>query len=111
MARNPSLNQAREPSRSVRGGRTESAMRFPAHSGSPLRSQRLRICEVHPELRLRCDACPGAGYANGAEIPRLLWLPPIIRSVRSEATEQIEPVARLDDVTLHGRDPIARKLR
>jgi len=46
-----------------------------------VRSQRLRICEVHPELRLRCDACPGAGYANGAEIPRLFWLPPIIRSV------------------------------
>jgi len=46
-----------------------------------VRSRRLRICEVHPELRLRCDACPGAGYANGAEIPRLFWLPPIIRSV------------------------------
>jgi hypothetical protein len=46
-----------------------------------VRSQRLRSCEVQPELRLKCDACPGAGYANGAEIPRLLWLPPIIRSV------------------------------
>jgi len=34
------------------------------------------------QIRLRCDACPGAGYyANGAEIPRLLWQPPIIRSV------------------------------
>jgi NADPH-dependent ferric siderophore reductase len=50
-----------------------------------VRSQRLRICEVHPELRLRCDACPGAGYANGA--------------------------ARLDDVTLHGRDPASQLVR
>jgi hypothetical protein len=35
VARSPSLNQAREPSRSVHDGRTESAMTFPAHACSP----------------------------------------------------------------------------